>query len=75
MNVPTYSSGNASLFAVMARTMGDISVICPYCFSEDVTEIDHEYGIEYCNNCQTRFERPCTSSGNAADRQRGGDIP
>ena len=40
-------SGLACLFSVMART-----ITCPYCLSEDVTEVDHEHEICFCNNCQ-----------------------
>lgn len=70
-----YRSGAASLFSVIARTMGDVGVICPYCFSEDVDEVDHEYGICECRNCETRFERPSRQPTVGVDRDGQGGPP
>lgn len=74
-DMPTYPSGNASLFAVMTRTMGDVTIICPYCLSEDIIEIDHEYGVEYCNDCESRFERPSSDTSAGVDRDGQGGPP
>ena len=50
-------SSASSLFSVIARGQ-PAPITCPWCLSEDTTQVDAELGIFECTVCGETFSRP-----------------